>query len=51
MITAARVADRFGLDPLTVLDTLTPEWILRIAALSACQTDDKARAAAARKTP
>lgn len=48
VVTAARIADRFSLDPLTVLDTHHPDWLLRIAALAVCHADDKTRAAAAR---
>lgn len=46
MRTAARVAERFGLDPLTHLDTPLLDQVLRVAALVACQHDDEARAKA-----
>lgn len=52
VITAAQVGGRFHLDPVLVLDAPTPQWLLRLAALSVCQADDAARdraAARARK--
>lgn len=57
MSTAARLGERFGMDPLVVLGgpdgatrlTQTDEraaWLIRVAALRVCQQDDRARAKA-----
>lgn len=50
VIAAARIAEWFHLDPLTVLDTRDPfHRLIRHAALMVCHADEQARRKAASK--